>query len=1068
MDPHVVLIGVTVFVVSAILIYLISVFGIKEKSYEEAIAEQKKRLEEEQEKTRRDKKAEKEKKKGGKTKKEKPKEVIEEPPKAKEPKMLNLEIEAEIIEPYDSADSKQKSSVKHRKHPAKSILANKDEKPLVSKETVEMPHFKPPPKDDLELKHEQEKRRESKSDKEKVGSPKISKKAKPVEEEMVMEQMSKVTTSQTESKVKRSKQVQDSLSDTSELMRAVRAAQLADQDIQSLIDVLLNKQGGGVASSSTEWNKKSQKGDPVVLLRRQLEEKERALQEEQQLAMANGNKIKEVRQELSHEKSRYSTLERQYQEKIAAQTQEIQALHSRMQSTHDNHLIESSRMQAHINKLEQSQNKGQLQQLMEENRKLKESYEKTKAEAIPPAEFNSLRQKVSIMENELSNNVVKLNAAEKAKTAAVAKCSKLEEEMKKLKGTESETEGVWSKRLEDVNQQLRKSETEKKTLTDRLKAAEKDCSGVKARLQELEKALNDTASKELEEKLKTSESAKSSVESSLKTTEKKLQEAENQKNSLQQELENMKMENKKLSEEAKISRERPLGDGQEAPKPNGDIHGEDKAAEYKTALEEYKKMVAEKEKTIQGLQSDIEVKKKEASTLLEQAETQKKKNNDLREKNWKAMDALEKAEKSASDKISRVEKEVKEQSTLAVTETEKYDKAVLQRLFPEISLADKMNHKDWMSNFEKQATSKIKAASEKKDDSAKVKELEESKKSLQSQLSELQKKVSESAKLDIKVKDLESKNTQLQKELGAIKTTSSSQIAEAQNEIKSLKDKVTQVEKEKAELESKASQGGSSDARVLELEEENKKLQKQVEDYLAVLQTTESKLQQLENSVEGEERKWQDKAEALTRELQQTKDEVVSLKQDINKLKNSEEALTELDFAYRCLEKSLTQISDEMKDKVLSLEGQLKISEDKCSQLQDQVDEAEVRISTLQSSIQQSNTTVSAKEVQDLQGQLDSEKKKSKDLASQIVKLNGIIKTGQDAIHQEQELVTKLKQQLEEREKSPGTNSNSTVSELKGKLAEKEKQLEKEITLNKQLSQRLGQLGIMFFDDNKS
>uniref|UniRef100_A0A8W8IEZ1 Uncharacterized protein n=2 Tax=Magallana gigas TaxID=29159 RepID=A0A8W8IEZ1_MAGGI len=51
MDPHVVLIGVTVFIVSAILIYLISVFGIKEKSYEEAIAEQRKRLEEEQEKS---------------------------------------------------------------------------------------------------------------------------------------------------------------------------------------------------------------------------------------------------------------------------------------------------------------------------------------------------------------------------------------------------------------------------------------------------------------------------------------------------------------------------------------------------------------------------------------------------------------------------------------------------------------------------------------------------------------------------------------------------------------------------------------------------------------------------------------------------------------------------------------------------------------------------------------------------------------------------------------------------------------------------------------------------------
>lgn len=31
-----------------------------------------------------------------------------------------------------------------------------------------------------------------------------------------------------------------------------------------------------------------------------------------------------------------------------------------------------------------------------------------------------------------------------------------------------------------------------------------------------------------------------------------------------------------------------------------------------------------------------------------------------------------------------------EQSTVAVSETEKYDKAILQRLFPEISLADKL------------------------------------------------------------------------------------------------------------------------------------------------------------------------------------------------------------------------------------------------------------------------------------------------------------------------------------------------------------------------------------------
>ncbi|XP_056022400.1 ribosome-binding protein 1-like isoform X29 [Ostrea edulis] len=975
MDPHVVLIGVTVFIVSAILIYLISVFGIKEKSYEEAIAEQRKRHEEEQEKTRRDKKAEREKRKGGKTKKEKPKEKVDEVPK--EHKMVNLEIDAEIIEPIETVEPKQKSSVKHRKQPSKSILTNKDEKSLIAKETVEVPHFKPLPKDDVELKHEHD--RDVKR-KEKMESPKTSKKQKPVEEEIVMEQVSKVMAPVTEGKPKRPKQVQGSLADASELIMAVRTAQLGDQDTQSLIDILLNKQGGG-GSISSEWNKKSQKGDPIVLLRRQLEEKERALQEEQQLAMANGNKIKEIRQELTHEKSRYASLERQYQEKIAAQTQEIQALHTRMQSTHESHLIESSRMQAHINQLEQkTQNKAQLQQVMEENRKLKESYEKTKAEAIPPAEFNSLRQKVSIMENELSNNIIKLNSAEKAKTTSVAKCTKLEEEIKKLKGTESDSEKTWSKRLEEVNQQLRKSETEKNTLTDKLKAAEKDCSGVKARLQELEKALNDANPKELEGKLKVTETAKASVESSLKTTEKKLQDAENQKNNLQQELENLKMENKKLVKEAKIIRERPLGDGQEAPKdkPNGDINEEEKAVkEFKTAVEEYKKMVAEKDETIQGLQKDIEVQKKEASKLLEQAETQKKKNN--------------------------------EQGTVMVTETESYDKAILQKLFPNISVSDKMSHKDWMTSFEKQALVQIKTDSEKKDDSAKLKELEDSKKSLQTQVLSLQKEVSESAKLGDRVKELETSNAQLQKQISNSKTESSTQS------------------------------NSSNDAQVRDLEETNKKLQKQVEDYLAVLQTTETKLQQLENSVEGEERKWQDKAEELAVQLQQAKDEITSLKKDVDKFKNSEE----------------------MKAKVLSLEGQLKISEDKCSQLQDQVNKAEQRISTLQSSKQQSNTADPGTESENLQGQLDSERKKSKDLASQIVRLNGIIKTGQDAIHQEQELVTKLKQQLEEREKSPGTNTNSAASELKDKLAEKEKQLEKEITLNKQLSQRLAQLGIM-------
>lgn len=56
------------------------------------------------------------------------------------------------------------------------------------------------------------------------------------------------------------------------------------------------------------------------------------------------------------------------------------------------------------------------------------------------------------MENELSNNVIKLNAAEKAKAAAVTKCSKLEEEMKKLKGTEVKEK--WTKTYKTESKSL--------------------------------------------------------------------------------------------------------------------------------------------------------------------------------------------------------------------------------------------------------------------------------------------------------------------------------------------------------------------------------------------------------------------------------------------------------------------------------------------------------------------------------------------------------------------------------------------------------------------------------------
>lgn len=56
-------------------------------------------------------------------------------------------------------------------------------------------------------------------------------------------------------------------------------------------------------------------------------------------------------------------------------------------------------------------------------------------------------------------------------------------------------------------------------------------------------------------------------------------------------------------------------------------------------------------------------------------------------------------------------------------------------------------------------------------------------------------------------------------------------------------------------------------------------------------------------------------------------------------------------------------------------------------------------------------------QIAELKKNIEDEKKKSKDLASTNVKLNGIIKTGHDALTQEQGVVQELKKQLQDKSK---------------------------------------------------
>ncbi|XP_033622793.1 kinectin isoform X3 [Fukomys damarensis] len=107
--------------------------------------------------------------------------------------------------------------------------------------------------------------------------------------------------------------------------------------------------------------------------------------------------------------------------------------------------------------------------------------------------------------------------------------------------------------------------------------------------------------------------------------------------------------------------------------------------------EELLKVISEREKEITGLQNELD-------SLKDAVEHQRKKNNDLREKNWEAMEALASTEKMLQDKVNKTSKERQ-----YVEAVELEAKEVLKKLFPKVSVPSHLSYSEWLHGFEKKA-----------------------------------------------------------------------------------------------------------------------------------------------------------------------------------------------------------------------------------------------------------------------------------------------------------------------------------------------------------------------------
>ncbi|KQS38863.1 putative uncharacterized protein DDB_G0271606 isoform X2 [Drosophila erecta] len=268
------------------------------------------------------------------------------------------------------------------------ILVNKNEtvavKPAVSsEETPSLNNFETKvPKDVVELKkQEQKERKEDNNNKQqsqkKVAGGNVSKKEKaaaveieaPVVTKQILKQQQqqqngspKTQHNQANNKTKQQQQNKkqnqketlsakdlahalDKLADhqnqtigVNALMNVFSRAELNRSEIQILIDYLLNKQQD-MPSSHSEWS-----DDICQKLKRQLEEKEKLLAEEQEASIGIQAKLRELRQEVNTERAQMHARNQAYIDKLQGKEQELAALNQELSSLNDKLTIERQQL----------------------------------------------------------------------------------------------------------------------------------------------------------------------------------------------------------------------------------------------------------------------------------------------------------------------------------------------------------------------------------------------------------------------------------------------------------------------------------------------------------------------------------------------------------------------------------------------------------------------------------------------------------------------------------------------------------------------------------------------------
>ncbi|XP_051469624.1 ribosome-binding protein 1 isoform X1 [Apus apus] len=993
-DPQT--LGVMVFggfmVISAIGIFLVSTFSMKETSYEEALAKQRKELEKTQQQKIEKKKKEKPVEKKGKAKKKEekpngkipeqqltqevtdsPKDVILEPAVVSEPVTIESPITAVSVPPQEkekpapSPKEKRKKEKKVAKvEPAPSpVLASppvsvSKNSPVLEVTPKEVPVVAVPPvgtqqsapvissvikKSDALPTHEEQKH--DGPVKKKAASKKKSEPA-PTDSDGPLYLPYKT------------------------LVSTVSSMMFSEGEAQRLIEILTEK--AGIVQDT--WHTATQKGDPVAVLKRQLEEKEKQLAAEQEDVAAARNKLRELSKELAAERAKAAATEGKLKEQLLAREREIAAVQARMQASYQDHVSETQQLQGKIRTLQEQLENGpntQLARLQQENSILRDALNQatSQTESKQNTELAKLRQECNKLMKELSEKSEVLQQEEQQKKSWEIKVAASEKQIEQLQASQREVEATLQKRLDEVSDELRKTQTSYKSL-----------------LAEAEKARGQQQSiAELQAKLLSSEAEVKSKLLELDNVKRKLQDASS---------ENTKLLERIKSIEALLE----AGQMREAEKDR------DLQAANEAEMKQLRSRLQEKMDQLSSLE-------REATELREVVEQQKTKNNDLREKNWKAMEALTTVEKACEEKLlaaTKAKEELAQQLDMLQTRT----KQTLLSALPGVTVSSQQDYDMWLQEFKEKTMDVIKQqtiTAEPTDSALKLKEAEEAQSTLQAECEQYRAILAETEGM---LRDLQKSVEEEEQVWKAKLTASEEELQKSQLQLKSLED---MVEKLKADLQ-------STD----QIKEYTSLLETQLENHL---ETASSERQNYTKEVEALRQllsESQQQLEAAKTETQKQSKELALVRQQLSEMKNRVQDGEVVRLQADPSEPAPLELKTQLEQNEALVEKEQVLRQ----KLALELEEAQNSACSLQAELEKLRLAENAaasdmEEAQQLKERLEKEKKLTKDLGQAATKLQELLRVTQDQLAKERETVKKLKEQLQEKGEEDSSKEGTSV-----------------------------------------